>query len=50
MLGFSMYPHHLKDGGDCSLQGFCRMIADCAEVMAVDYIGLGSDLCQDQPE
>ena len=50
MLGFSMYPHHLKDGSDCSLQSFCQMIADCAEIMGVDHIGLGSDLCQDHPD
>jgi microsomal dipeptidase-like Zn-dependent dipeptidase len=50
MLGFSMYPHHLKDGSDCSLQSFCQMIADCAEVMGVDHIGLGSDLCQGHPD
>jgi microsomal dipeptidase-like Zn-dependent dipeptidase len=50
MLGFSMYPHHLRDGSDCSLQSFCQMIADCAEIMGVDHIGLGSDLCQDHPD
>jgi len=50
MLGFSMYPHHLKGKGDCTLQNFCEMIADTAELMGVDHIGLGSDLCQDQPD
>jgi len=50
MLGFSMYPHHLKDGSDCSLHSFCRMIVDCAELMGIDRIGLGSDLCQNQPD
>jgi membrane dipeptidase len=50
MLGFSMYPHHLKDKGECSLQSFCEMIARTAELMGVDHIGLGSDLCQDQPD
>jgi len=50
MLGFSMYPHHLKNKGDCTLQGFCEMIAATAELMGVDHIGLGSDLCQDQPD
>jgi microsomal dipeptidase-like Zn-dependent dipeptidase len=50
MLGFSMYPHHLKGKGDCTLQGFCEMIAATAELMGVDHIGLGSDLCQDQPD
>jgi microsomal dipeptidase-like Zn-dependent dipeptidase len=50
MLGFSLYPHHLKDKGDCTLQSFCEMIARTAEIMGVDHIGLGSDLCQDQPD
>jgi membrane dipeptidase len=50
MLGFSMYPHHLKAKGDCTLQSFCKMIAATAELMGVDHIGLGSDLCQDQPD
>ena len=50
MLGFSMYPHHLKGKGDCTLQSFCEMIATTAELMGVDHIGIGSDLCQDQPD
>jgi len=50
MLGFSMYPHHLKGKGDCTLQDFCEMIARTAEVMGIDHIGLGSDLCQDHPD
>jgi membrane dipeptidase len=50
MLGFSMYPHHLKGKGDCSLLSFCQMIADCADKMGVDNIGIGSDLCQDHPD
>ena len=50
MLGFSMYPHHLKDKSDCTLTSFCEMIARTADVMGVDNIGLGSDLCQDQPD
>ena len=50
MLGFSLYPHHLNGGSACSLDDFCRMIADTAEMMGVDKIGFGSDLCQDQPD
>ena len=50
MLGFSMYPHHLKDKSDCTLTSFCEMIARTADVMGVNNIGLGSDLCQDQPD
>ena len=50
MLGFSMYPHHLKGKGECTLQSFCEMVARTADLMGVDHIGLGSDLCQDQPD
>jgi len=50
MLGFSMYPHHLKDGTKCTLQSFCDMIAKTAELMGVENIGIGTDLCQDQPD
>ena len=50
MLGFSLYPHHLKDGPNCTLDGFCEMIARTAELMGVSQIGIGSDLCQDQPD
>jgi len=50
MLGFSLYPHHLKDGSDCSLDSFCEMIAKTADLIGVDHLGLGSDLCQDQPD
>lgn len=50
MLGFSLYPHHLAGGTDCPLERFCQMVADCAELMGVDRIGIGSDLCQDQPD
>jgi membrane dipeptidase len=50
MLGFSLYPHHLKGGSDCTLRDFCEMIARTAEVMGVERLGIGSDLCQDQPD
>ena len=50
MIGFSLYPHHLKDKSDCSLSSFCQMIAGTAERFGIENIGLGSDLCQDQPD
>lgn len=50
MLGFSAYPHHLKDGSACSLDAFCAMIARTAEFMGAERLGLGTDLCQDQPD
>ena len=50
MMGFSVYPHHLKDKTDCTLDSFCGMIADAAERYGVDHFGIGTDLCQDQPD
>ena len=50
MLGLSLYPHHLKDGTDCSLESFCEMTVKTAEIMGVEKIGIGSDLCLNQPD
>mgnify|MGYP001176004627 FL=1 len=50
MLGFSLYPHHLNEGSRCTLEDFCAMIARTAEVMGMEQIGFGSDLCQNQPD
>jgi microsomal dipeptidase-like Zn-dependent dipeptidase len=50
MLGFSLYPHHLRDGGACTLESFCTMIAETAERYGAEHLGIGSDLCQDQPD
>ncbi|WP_411892290.1 membrane dipeptidase [Yoonia sp. SDW83-1] len=50
MFGFSIYPHHLRGGPDCTLQEFCEMIARAAEKFGTAHLGLGTDLCQDQPD
>ena len=50
ILGFSMYPHHLKNKSACLLEEFCEMIARTAEMIGVERIGMGSDLCQNQPD
>jgi len=50
MMGFSLYPHHLRNGSDCTLPDFCAMIADMADRYGVAHFGIGSDLCQDQPD
>ena len=49
ILGFSLYPFHLKNGPKCTLDDFCDMVVWTAERMGIDRIGLGSDLCQSQP-
>ena len=50
MLGFSIYPHHLEDGSNCSVQSFCDMVAKTIDLMGEDNVGIGTDLCQDQPD
>lgn len=50
MLGFSVYPHHLKEGTNCTIESFCEMIAKTADLMGIENIGIGTDLCQDQPD
>ncbi len=49
MLGLSLYPHHLKDRSDCTLESFCEMAAKTAELMGVNHVGIGSDLCIGHP-
>ncbi len=46
ILGFSLYPLHLKNGSDCALSEFCDMVARAADHMGIDHIGLGSDICR----
>jgi len=50
MLGLSLYPHHLKDTSNCTLESFCEMAAKTADLMGVKHIGIGSDLCIRQPD
>ena len=50
MIGLSLYPHHLLDGSNCSLESFCTMVAKTAELIGSEHIGIGSDLCLDQPD
>ena len=50
MLGLSLYPHHLKDNTNCTIESFCEMVARTAEIMDLKNIGIGSDLCLDQPD
>jgi microsomal dipeptidase-like Zn-dependent dipeptidase len=50
MLGLSLYPHHMRDGSETTLIAFCTMAAMLATEIGVENIGIGSDLCQDQPD
>ena len=50
MLGLSLYPHHLKENTNCTIESFCEMVAKTADIMDLKNIGIGSDLCLDQPD
>jgi microsomal dipeptidase-like Zn-dependent dipeptidase len=50
MLGLSLYAHHLKNGTNCTLESFCEMIARTVDIMGIKNLGIGSDLCLNQPD
>ena len=50
ILGLSLYPHHLKDNTNCTIDSFCEMVARTADIMNIKNIGIGSDLCLNQPD
>lgn len=47
MLGLSLYPHHLREKSACTLEDFCAMVERTVELMGIERVGIGSDLCQD---
>ncbi|WP_394126617.1 membrane dipeptidase [Vibrio hepatarius] len=50
LIGFSLYPFHLPNGSQCSLDDFCQMVAKTADLFGVEHLGIGSDLCLNQPQ
>ena len=44
-IGLSLYPYHLKNLGDCTIEDFCEMIKELVNLIGEDNIGIGSDLC-----
>ncbi|MEJ6123136.1 dipeptidase [Vibrio sp. 2-Bac 85] len=50
LLGFSLYPFHLPNGSQCTLQQFCQMVAKTADMVGVEHLSIGSDLCLNQPQ
>ena len=49
MLGLSLYAHHLKNSSNCKLENFCEMVAKTVDIIGLKSIGIGSDLCLNQP-
>ena len=41
ILGLSLYPPHLKNNTNCTVERFCEMVAKTSAIMDVQIIGLG---------
>ena len=50
LLGLSLYPVHLPHDDATTLKQFGEMAAEAAAMIGVQRLGIGSDLCQNQPE
>jgi membrane dipeptidase len=50
LLGLSLYPLHLAGGSETTLRQFGEMASAAAEIMGAEHLGIGSDLCQGQPD
>ena len=44
-IGLSLYPYHLKNQGKCTIEDFCSMIKQLINLIGIEHIGIGSDLC-----
>jgi microsomal dipeptidase-like Zn-dependent dipeptidase len=40
MLGLSLYPHHLKENTNCTIESFCEMVAKTADIMDLKILVL----------
>ncbi|MDC0226637.1 dipeptidase, partial [Alphaproteobacteria bacterium] len=49
-IGLSMYPFHLKNHGKCKIEDFCFMVKQLINLIGIDHIGIGSDLCNNWPD
>ena len=48
-IGLSLYPYHLKNHGNCKIEEFCEMTKQLINLIGIDHIGIGSDLCKNWP-
>ncbi len=49
-IGLSLYPYHLKNLGECKIEDFCLMIRKLINLIGIEQIGIGSDLCKNWPD
>jgi microsomal dipeptidase-like Zn-dependent dipeptidase len=50
MLGLSLYPHHMRSGSATTPDEFSTMAREVADIVGARNLGVGSDLCQGQPD
>ena len=49
-IGLSLYPFHLKNHGNCKIEDFCSMMRKLINLIGIEHIGIGSDLCNNWPD
>ena len=49
-IGLSLYPYHLKNLGKCTIEDFCSMVKQLINLIGIEHIGIGSDLCKNWPD
>ena len=49
-IGLSLYPYHLKNFGKCKIEDFCAMVKKLINLIGIEHIGIGSDLCKNWPD
>ena len=45
-IGLSLYPYHIKNLGKCNIDDYCLMIKQLINLIGIEHIGIGSDLCK----
>ena len=45
VMGVSVYPPLLAGGRDATPQNFCEAVARAVEVMGIDHVAIGTDMC-----
>ena len=49
-IGLSLYPYHLKNLGKCTIEDYCSMVKQLINLIGIEHIGIGSDLCKNWPD
>lgn len=49
LIGLSTYPKIAPDGPACTVERWAEMVEYTAELIGIDHVGFGTDMCQSSP-